>query len=75
MTVARRQESDVVGAVLEAAGLEYTVHVGRKHVKVKWELGGRRFSYSCAKTPSDWRALENCRCSVRRILRAEGVTA
>ena len=48
MTVARRQESDVVGAVLEAAGLEYSVHVGRKHVKVKWELGGRWFSYSCA---------------------------
>lgn len=72
--MARQHESDVVGAVLEAAGLEYSVHVGRKHVKVRWELEGRRFSYSCAKTPSDWRALENCRCAVRRILRAEGVS-
>lgn len=72
--MARRHESDVVGAVLEAAGLEYSVHVGRKHVKVRWELEGRRFSYSCAKTPSDWRAFENCRCAVRRILRAEGVS-
>lgn len=72
--MARRQESDVVGTVLEAAGLEYTVHVGRKHVKVKWEMEGHKFSYSCAKTPSDWRALKNCHCSIRRILRAEGVS-
>jgi len=72
--MARLSEAEVAGRVLEAAGIDFTVDKRGKHVKVKWELGGRKFSYSCAKTPSDWRALENCRCSVRRILRAEGVS-
>lgn len=71
--MARQTEAEVVGAVLSAAGISYAVHQGRKHVKVRWELEGRRFSYSCALTPGDWRAMENCRCAVRRILRAEGV--
>lgn len=73
--MARRTEAEVVGQVLAAAGIEYAVHVGRKHVKVKWEIGGRQFSYSCAKSPGDWRASENCRCAVRRILRAAGVSS
>jgi len=75
MTVARPTEADIVGEVLRAAGIEYTTHVGRKHVKVRWDIAGRGYSYSCAKTPSDWRAYENCRCSVRRVLRAAGVQA
>ncbi|UYA98719.1 hypothetical protein P9A44_gp49 [Xanthomonas phage vB_Xar_IVIA-DoCa5] len=73
--MARRTQAEVASSVLAAAGIPYTVHIGRKHVKVKWELEGRRFSYSCAKTPGDWRALENCRCEVRRILRASGIEA
>lgn len=72
MTVARRHEHEVVGGVLSAAGIPFSVHAGRKHVKVRWELGGRQLSYSCAKSPGDWRAAENCRCAVRRILRANG---
>lgn len=73
--MARQTEAEVVGAVLEAAGLAYSVHEGRKHVKVRWEANGKRLSYSCAKSPGDWRAMENCRCAVRRILRAEGLEA
>lgn len=73
--MARQTQAEVAGAVLEAAGISYTTHMGRKHVKVRWELDGRQFTYSCAKTPGDWRALENCRCEVRRILRMSGVDA
>lgn len=67
--MARVSPHEVAAAVLRAAGVPFSVHVGRKHVKVRWELGGRAYSYSCAKTPSDRRATENLRCDVRRMLR------
>lgn len=66
-------EAQIAGAVLEKAGIPYTVEKGRKHVKVRWEVGGKAFFYSCAATPSDRRAGLNCRCAVRRILRAAGI--
>lgn len=71
--MARLSEAQIAGAVLEKAGIPYTVQIGRKHYKVKWEVDGKHFSYACAKSASDWRASENCRCAVRRILRAAGV--
>lgn len=66
-------EADVACKVLESAGIPYVVDRRGKHNKVRWEVDGRKFAYSCAKSPGDWRASENCRCAVRRILRAAGV--
>jgi hypothetical protein len=71
--MARETEAQIVGAVLDKAGIPYAIDKGRKHVKVRWEIGGKAFFYSCAATPSDRRAGLNCRCAVRRILRAAGI--
>lgn len=73
--MARLSEAEVAGRVLAAAGIDFTVDKRGKHYKVRWEVGGRKFSYSCAKSPGDWRASENCRYAVRRLLRATGVEA
>lgn len=73
--MARTSEAQVAGSVLAKAGIPLTVQKGKKHNKVKWEIDGKAYSYSCALSPSDWRASENCRCAVRRILRAAGIEA
>lgn len=70
--MARRRECNEVLDVLADAGIRGQVHEGRKHMKIRWEMGGRPFSYSCAKSPSDRRAVLNCRARVRRILRNGG---
>ena len=71
--MAKLTEAEVTGRVLEAAGVAVTVDKRGKHYKVRWEIGGRKFTYSCAKSPGDWRASENCRCAVKRMLRAAGL--
>lgn len=68
----RLTEAQVAGNVLAQAGIPFTVQRGKKHNKVRWEIGGKAYSYSCALTPSDWRASKNCQCAVRRVLRAAG---
>lgn len=69
--MALQSETDVVTAALREAGLSYTLEHRGKHVKVTWFAGGRRHVYACAKTPSDWRAMLNCRSRVRRMLRQQ----
>jgi hypothetical protein len=71
--VAEPTEAEIAGEVLRAAGIQYTVSLRGKHYKLRWKIGGKSFSYSCAKTPSDCRAALNCRATVRRILRREGL--
>lgn len=71
--MARKTMAQVIQETLAAEGFSSTVHIGRKHVKVRWEVDSQPFTYSCAKSPGDWRAAENCRCNIRRILRAAGV--
>lgn len=65
----------IVGAVLDGASIPYTVDHGGRHIKVRWEINGKAYSYSCSRSPSDRRAQQNCRCDVRRILRSAGVQA
>ena len=55
-------------------GIPFVIDKRGKHDKVRWEVDGRKFAYSCAKSPGYWRASENCRCAVRRVLRSAGVT-
>lgn len=67
--MAIQTESGIVVAALQEEGLSCIVEPGRKHIKVRWFAHGRQHVYLCAKTPSDWRALMNCRSRIRRTLR------
>ena len=47
---------------------------GGKHMQVRWTTAsGQRRSYTLPNSPSDWRAPENARHGVRRVLRADGM--
>ena len=46
-----------------------------RHVKIRWEIGARKFQYSFSKTPSDVRADRSLRCGIRRLIRSTGVEA
>ena len=71
--MAKLSEAEVASQVLASVGIPFVIDKGGKHDKVRWEVDGRKFAYSCAKSPGDWRASENYRCAVRRILRSAGV--
>src|SRR5262249_10232166 len=44
---------------------------GGKHLQIRWNTAsGQRHTYTLSRSPSDWRAAENARHGVRRILRA-----
>lgn len=73
--MAIQTEVDVVTSALREEGFSFMIDYGRKHVKVTWFANGRSHVYHCAKTPSDWRALINCRSRIRRMLRQVHVLA
>ena len=63
---------DAAVAELNQAGIRnYQVARGGKHLQIRWTTAsGQRHTYTLSRSPSDWRAAENARHGVRRILRA-----
>ena len=59
---------------LQAAGIEPTeVKVtGKGHFKIYFNLCGQSRFIVCANSPSDWRAEQNNRSLVRRIIKRKG---
>lgn len=45
----------------------------RKHPAVVFEVGGRRYTYTCPGSASDHRTLKNCLADVRRVVRSHGL--
>jgi len=69
-----------LAAVLEElakAGIRHPeVTNGGKHLQIRWTTAtGLRRTYTLPSSPSDWRAPENARHDVRRLLRADGMLA
>lgn len=42
---------------------------GGKHIKIRWADAGRRFTLVIARSPSDYRARQNSRATLKRLLR------
>jgi hypothetical protein len=57
---------------LQTLGIPAQVHLGR-HVKIWFEVDGRRLCYTVPSTSGDRRAAYNCRAGVRRLLRENGL--
>jgi hypothetical protein len=55
--------------MLEARGFTPTVTNGR-HLKIRWCDGNRTFTVVVSRSPSDRRAINNARATLRRILRS-----
>jgi hypothetical protein len=70
----RNENLDAITAVLEAAGVTYTLAWG-KHPRVRWIAGGRARMIVVSRTGSDIRGEKNARCMVRRMLRQDGLLA
>jgi hypothetical protein len=64
---------DAVTAEMRAAGITYEITHGGKHMQVQWSTNGKRRLYVVPRTPSDWRAAQNARAGIRRLLRKEGL--
>lgn len=63
----------IVQEELEAHDIEYIV-IESKHMKVRFHIEGRRYTYTVPKTTSDGRRTrKNCRSGIRRLLRQAGV--
>lgn len=58
---------------LKAAGIEPEVIKGGKHIRVKWLHNGHSRHMTVPVSSSDYRAAKNNICSIRRILRADGL--
>lgn len=73
--MARQPETvAVVLQELASVGLEATVEPTKKHPKIRFRVDGRRHTYVVPKSTSDGgRAVKNCRCGIRRLLRQLGV--
>ena len=67
----RYDPTETTVSELQAAGIEPTeVKVsGKGHFKIYFNLCGKSRFIMCANSPSDWRAEQNNRSLVRRILR------
>jgi hypothetical protein len=66
---------DAVTAELCAVGIDYAIVRGGKHVQVHWSSNGARRFYVVPATSSDWRAVQNARAGIRRILRHDRARA
>jgi hypothetical protein len=66
---------DAVISVLAEFGLPYTVSRGTKHMRVHYEVAGRRMVATIAGSPSDHRAALNIRSQTRRCIREAGARA
>jgi hypothetical protein len=61
---------------LRKAGIyDYEIAHGGKHPQVHWGANGTRRFYAVPGTPSDVRSAHNVRADIRRMLRADGLTA
>jgi len=65
----RRRLADRLVQELADLGVKAYVVPGKKHDRVVFERGGRRWTYFTASTPSDLRAEANARAGVRRLLK------
>jgi hypothetical protein len=72
---ARNTCIDAVIVELRAVGIDFEIVRGGKHVQVHWSSNGARRFYVVPATSSDWRAVQNARAGIRRILRKEGLLA
>jgi hypothetical protein len=66
---------DAVTAELRAVGVTYEIAHGGKHPQVHFSINGMRRFYVVPRTPSDWRAAQNARAGVRRLLRKDQLLA
>jgi hypothetical protein len=55
--------------MLEARGFTPTIKNGGKHLKIRWHDGNRSFTVIVSRSPSDRRAINNARATLRKILR------
>jgi hypothetical protein len=62
-------------AEFERHGIAVSVKQGRRHLILRWSIGGRPYSLGISTTPSDWRAPVEARCQVRRMFRQAGAEA
>lgn len=60
---------DAATAVLDEAGISYSVGKGGKHFRIDFEINGRRYRGTAPVTPSDHRSPLNAAAQMRRILR------
>ena len=71
MTHARSEEliADAL-ALLHAHGLVPRISEnGGKHIKIRWNDAGRRFTLVIPRSPSDSRVRQNSRATLKRLLR------
>lgn len=54
---------------LEAAGIAFSVELGKRHYKVRFQVRGKPCMVTCSRTSSDHRAALNARLQVRREIR------
>jgi hypothetical protein len=66
---------DIVTAELDTAGIAYVIICGGKHPQIHWSVNGVRRFYVVPRTPGDWRAAQNARAGVRRLLRRDQLLA
>jgi hypothetical protein len=71
----RNPTLDAVVAELEAAGVQYIVRNGRKHLKVCWLVTGhqRRVMTVSRIASSEWHSALAAKTDVRRMLRTDGI--
>ena len=54
---------------LEAAGIAFSVELGKRHYKVRFQVRGKSCMVTCSRSSSDHRAALNARLQVRREIR------
>jgi hypothetical protein len=71
----RHDPTEATISELRAAGIKPTEvkQTNGGHQKIYFDLNGKRRFIVCAATPSDWRAEQNNRSTVRRILKQESM--
>jgi hypothetical protein len=58
-------------ALLHAHGFVPSISEnGGKHIKIRWNDAGRRFTLILSRTPSDSRARQQSRATLKRLLRS-----
>jgi hypothetical protein len=61
---------DIACEELARYGIKPRIHSQNKHLKLRFEYGGRKLQVSMAVSPSDQRAHHRVRSTIRRLLRA-----
>jgi hypothetical protein len=63
--------ADALG-LLHAHGFVPRIQENGKHIKVRWSDAGRRYTLVLSRSPSDGRARQESRATLRRLLRKSG---